>query len=100
VPGQQPVPGFHSGVPPYPRQTTDDDTRHPSRYSRGHPFGPVLPVIGMWILFALATRSADGAVAFLITVVLLVTVASIGRRPPRGPSGGQGGPPAGPGGPQ
>jgi len=40
----------------------------------------------MWILFALATRSAGGAVAFLIAVALLVTLASIGRRPPRGPS--------------
>jgi hypothetical protein len=42
----------------------------------------------MWILFALATRSAGGAVAFLIAVVLLVTLASAGRRPPRGPSDG------------
>jgi hypothetical protein len=100
VPGPHPVPGFQSGIPPYPRQTSEDDMRQPVRNSRGHPFGPVLPVIGMWILFALATRSADGAVAFLITVALLVTVASLGRRPPRGPSGGQGGPPAGRGGPQ
>jgi hypothetical protein len=90
VPGPQPVPGFHSGTPPYPRRADDD--MQPARYSRGHPFGPVLPVIGMWILFSLATRSADGAVAFLITVALLVTVSSIARRPPRGPSGGQGGP--------
>jgi hypothetical protein len=40
----------------------------------------------MWILFALATRSAGGAVAFLIAVVLLVALTSIGRRPPRGPT--------------
>jgi hypothetical protein len=100
VPGSQPVPGFRPGTPPYPRQSTEDDMRQPARYSRGHPFGPVLPIVGMWILFSLATRSADGAIAFLITVVLLVTISSIARRPPRGPSGGQGGPPVGRGGPQ
>jgi len=102
APGQhpQPVPGFHSGTPPYPRRANEDDMRQPSPYSRGHPFGPVLPVIGMWVLFALATRSAGGAIAFLVAVALLVTLSSIGRRPPRGPSGGQGGPPIGRGGPQ
>lgn len=98
-PGRQPVPGFHSGVPPYPRPAPEDDMRQPVRYPR-HPFGPVLPVVGMWVLFALATRSADGAVAFLITVVLIVTITAVGRRPPRGPSGGPGGPPASRSGPQ
>ncbi len=64
------------GVPPDPR----------SRQPRTRPFAPVIPVVGMWMLFALATRSAGGAVAFLIAVALLVTLASVGRRPPRGPS--------------
>jgi len=41
----------------------------------------------MWVLFALATRSAGGAVAFIIAIALLVALASVGRRPPRGPSG-------------
>jgi hypothetical protein len=72
-------------VPPYPPQApSSPDMR--SRQPRPRPFAPVVPVVGMWILFALATRSAGGAVAFLIAVALLVTLTSIGRRPPRGPS--------------
>jgi len=43
----------------------------------------------MWVLFALATRSAGGALAFIIAVALLVALSSVGRRPPRGPSGGR-----------
>jgi hypothetical protein len=88
-PGQ--VPGVPpAGMPlgpqapaPYPPQAPPDMR---SRQPRPRPFAPVVPVVGMWILFALATRSAGGAVAFLIAVALLVTLASIGRRPPRGPS--------------
>lgn len=88
-------PGQAPGVPPagmplgpqppapYPPQAPPDMR---SRQPRPRPFAPVVPVVGMWILFALATRSAGGAVAFLIAVALLVTLASIGRRPPRGPS--------------
>lgn len=57
------------------------------RRGSGRPFGPVLPVVGMWVLFALATRSAGGAVAFIIAIALLVALSSLGRRPPRGPSG-------------
>src|SRR5215472_11493468 len=45
------------------------------RRGSGRPFGPVLPVVGMWVLFALATRSAGGAVAFIIAIALLVTLA-------------------------
>jgi hypothetical protein len=75
--GQQPP-----AVPPYPPPPADMHSRQP----RPRPFAPVVPVVGMWILFALATRSAGGAVAFLIAVALLVMLASIGRRPPRGPS--------------
>jgi hypothetical protein len=72
-------------VPPYPPQApAPPDMR--SRQPRSRPFAPVVPVVGMWILFALATRSAGGAVAFLIAVALLVTLTSIGRRPPGGPS--------------
>jgi hypothetical protein len=76
--GQQPP-----AVPPYPPPGPPDMR---SRQPRTRPFAPVIPVVGMWILFALATRSAGGAVAFLIAVALLVTLASIGRRPPGGPS--------------
>jgi hypothetical protein len=77
-PGQQ-VPG----VPPYSGpQAPEPRSPHP----RTRPFAPVIPVVGIWILFALATRSAGGAIAFIIAVALLVTLASVGRRPPRGPS--------------
>ncbi len=76
--------GHHPpGVAPYSRPVPPDT---PSRQPRTRPFAPVIPVVGMWVLFALATRSAGGAVAFLIAVALLVTLASVGRRPPRGPS--------------
>jgi hypothetical protein len=68
---------------PYPPQTPPDMR---SRQPRPRPFATIVPVVGMWILFALATRSAGGAVAFLIAVAVLVTLASIGRRPPGGPS--------------
>jgi hypothetical protein len=77
------VPLGHQPPAPYPPQAPPDAR---SRQPRQRPFAPVVPVVGMWILFALATRSAGGAVAFLIAVALLVTLASIGRRPPRGPS--------------
>ena len=85
VPGVPPagMPLGHQPPAPYPPQAPPDPR---SRQPRPRPFAPVVPVVGMWILFALATRSAGGAVAFLIAVALLVTLASIGRRPPRGPS--------------
>jgi hypothetical protein len=85
VPGVPPAgtPLGHQAPAPYPPQAPPDVR---SRQPRPRPFAPVVPVVGMWILFALATRSAGGAVAFLIAVALLVTLASIGRRPPRGPS--------------
>lgn len=85
VPGVPPagMPLGHQPPAPYPPPAPPDMR---SRQPRPRPFAPVVPVVGMWILFALATRSAGGAVAFLIAVVLLVALASIGRRPPRGPS--------------
>jgi hypothetical protein len=85
VPGAPPagMPLGHQPPAPYPPAAPPDMR---SRQPRPRPFAPVVPVVGMWILFALATRSAGGAVAFLIAVALLVTLASIGRRPPRGPS--------------
>jgi len=43
-------------------------------------FGPVLPVVGIWVLFALAMRSEGGAVAFLLVMVLLMLVTAVGRR--------------------
>ena len=69
------------GVPPSGPQPPQPHSQHP----RPRPFAPVIPVVGIWILFALATRSAGGAIAFIIAVALLVTLASVGRRPPRGP---------------
>jgi hypothetical protein len=78
--GQQPP-----GVPP-PHAVPQPPEAH-SRQPRPRPFAPVIPVVGIWVLFALATRSAGGAIAFIIAVALLVTLASVGRRrPPRGPS--------------
>lgn len=103
-PGAQPAgalsPAAYSpGVLPGPGQPDDPSRSRPrpaaledmpsERRGSGRPFGPVLPVVGMWVLFALATRSAGGAVAFIIAIALLVTLASVGRRPPRGPSGGR-----------
>ena len=70
------VPPYSGQRPPQPR----------SQQPRTRPFAPVIPVVGIWILFALATRSAGGAIAFIIAVALLVTLASVSRRPPRGPS--------------
>jgi Domain of unknown function (DUF1707) len=85
VPGMPPtgMPLGHQPPVPYPPAVPPDMR---SRQPRPRPFAPVVPVVGMWILFALATRSAGGAVAFLIAVALLVTLASVGRRPPRGPT--------------
>jgi hypothetical protein len=42
--------------------------------------GPVLPVLGIWVLFALATRSVAGAVIFVIAVVMIATFAAAARR--------------------
>ncbi|HEX4831377.1 MAG TPA: DUF1707 domain-containing protein [Trebonia sp.] len=99
VPGQGSFPGPapYPGAPPYPgpypfpvsrtsgQPAASQPPSPPQR--RGRSFGPVLPVVAMWVLFAMATRSAGGAIAFLIAVALLVALSSIGRRPPRGPSG-------------
>ncbi len=70
-PSARPVAGSHLSQP-----TTGNVP--PARPRGG--FGPVLPVVSMWILFALATRSVGGAVVFLIAVVTIVTLASIARR--------------------
>jgi hypothetical protein len=80
-------PGMPPADPSQSRPAALEDMPSERRGS-ARPFGPVLPVVGMWVLFALATRSAGGAVAFIIAIALLVTLASVGRRPPRGPSGG------------
>jgi hypothetical protein len=93
-PGVQP-PGsaFPGAQPPgsqYPGQPPADRSLPPARHRRGHPYGPLLPVVGMWVLFALAARSTGGAILFLVAVALLVALTSIGRRPARG---GPGGPP-------
>jgi hypothetical protein len=86
VPGIQQFPGAQPGtgsqpaseLPPYLSQPTSGNM--PPSARTGPRLGPVLPVVSMWILFALATRSAGGAVVFLIAVVTIVTLASIGRR--------------------
>lgn len=84
LPGMSPADPSRSRPRPAALEDMPSERRGPAR-----PFGPVLPVVGMWVLFALATRSAGGAVAFIIAIALLVTLASAGRRPPRGPSGGR-----------
>jgi hypothetical protein len=91
-PAPHPYPGAQPDglVGPQPRQLQDADDGSSPAQRRGHPFSPVLPVVGMWVLFALATRSAGGAIAFLVVMALLVAVSSVGRHP-RGPSGGQDG---------
>ena len=79
-PGQQPVAGPPpaGGLPPSAGQPTTGNVPPPAR---PHPrLGPVIPVVSMWILFALATRTVGGAVVFLIAVVTVVTLASIARR--------------------
>ena len=91
--GQHPLaPPSVPGAPPtgwqQPRPPQAGGALPPSQQGRGRPFGPVLPIVGMWMLFALATRSAGGAIFFLVAVVLLAALTTIGRRPPRGPSGG------------
>jgi hypothetical protein len=86
VPGAQQVPGVQPGtgsqpaseLPPYLGQPTMGNMP-PSERPRPR-LSPVLPVVSMWILFALATRSAGGAVVFLIVVVTIVTLTSISRR--------------------
>lgn len=83
-PGMSPADPSRSHPRPAALEDMPSERRGPAR-----PFGPVLPVVGMWVLFALATRSAGGAVAFIIAIALLVALASVGRRPPRGPSGGR-----------
>jgi hypothetical protein len=47
---------------------------------RARVVGPLVPIVAMWVLFALAARSDGGAIAFLIAVVVLVALASVGRR--------------------
>ncbi|HEX3962846.1 MAG TPA: DUF1707 domain-containing protein [Trebonia sp.] len=80
LPGAEPVAGPPpaTGLPPHVSQPM---TRNVPPPVRPRPrLGPVLPVVSMWILFALATRSIEGAVVFLVAVVTIVTLASIARR--------------------
>ena len=80
VPGAQPGTGSQpaSELPPYLSRPTTGDMP-PSMRPRPR-LAPVLPIVSMWILFALATRTAGGAVVFLIAVVTIVTLASVTRR--------------------
>jgi hypothetical protein len=85
-PGAPPLPDALSGapsqpptgLPPHPSRPPGG-SMPPSGRPRGR-LGPVLPVMGMWILFALATRSIGGAVVFCIAVVVIVTLASHGHK--------------------
>jgi len=101
VPGTRLAPEGHPLAPPgspapgtlypgrqQPGQPQPGGALPPAQQGRGHPFGPVLPIVGMWVVFALATRATGGAIFFFVAIVLLAALSSIGRRPPRGPSGG------------
>lgn len=89
-----PAPGASQPRPPQlagdqdPQPMLDD--MPPQRPHPGRAFTPVLPVLGMWMLFAFATRSAGGALVFVIAIVVLMVLTSIGRRrPPRDPGNRQ-----------
>jgi hypothetical protein len=73
--GQPPEPG----QPPQPGQSLQPGQpgRPPQRASG---LSPILPVVGMWVLFALVLRSDGGGIAFLIALVVLVVLVSAGRR--------------------
>jgi hypothetical protein len=79
-PGSQPVAGPQpaSGLPPHAGQAATGNMPPPARPRPR--LGPVVPVVSMWILFALASKTVGGAVIFLIAVVTVVTLASIARR--------------------
>lgn len=81
-----PVPGAggpgQPDVPPAPGASVPPDQEMippSSGERRGRPFALVVPVT-MWVLVALATRSVEGAMFFIVALVLLVTFSSIGRR--------------------
>lgn len=71
TPQQRIVPPPPPPVPP--RQA-------PVRPGNRSPWPPVLPFVAIWILFALGTRSSDGALAGLIIVMALLLFTSIARR--------------------
>ena len=78
-PGVPPAAGSQpaTGLPPHLSES-DPGSVPPSARPRPR-VGPLLPVVSMWILFALATRSVGGMVVFLVAVVVVVTLASIAR---------------------
>jgi hypothetical protein len=80
VPDTQPGAGSQSpsGLPPHLSRPGGGNLP-PSGRPRGR-LGPVLPIMGMWMLFAVASHSVGGAVVFFIAVVVIVTLASAGRR--------------------
>ena len=84
-PGQPPYP-FQlpgNGQPPQPgRPLQQGQQGRPPQ--RGRSIGPFLPLVGMWVLFAALVRTDGGAIVFLIAVVVLVVLASAGRRGGRG----------------
>jgi hypothetical protein len=79
-PGAQPVAESQPAtrLPPHVSQPTTDNLPPSARRRAG--LGPVLPVVMMWTLFALATRSVGGAIIFLIFVGAVVMIALIARR--------------------
>jgi hypothetical protein len=84
-PGQPPYP-FQlpgAGEPPQPGQPLQQG-QPGGPPQRGRVVGPFLPLVGMWVLFAVLARTDGGAIVFLIAVVVLVVLASVGRRGGRG----------------
>ena len=83
-PGQPPYPFQLPGAsePPQPDQPLQQGQqgRPPQR---GRVAGPFLPIVGMWVLFAVLVRTDGGAVIFLIAMVVLV-VLTAARRGGRG----------------
>jgi hypothetical protein len=80
-PGQPPYPYQPpaTGQPPRPGQPLQPGQQGRPPERRGM-IGPLLPLVGMWVLFAAIARTDGGAIIFLIAVVVLVVLASAGRR--------------------
>jgi hypothetical protein len=80
-PGQPPYPFQLPGAdqPPQPGQPVQQGQPERPPQRRGV-VAPLLPLVGMWVLFAVLARTDGGAVVFLIAVVVLVVLASVGRR--------------------
>jgi hypothetical protein len=83
------IPGRETAVPPgsaMPEQLRPPgaprslQTPRPARPGTRGPWSPAVPFVAIWILFALGTRSPDGALAGLIVVGALLLFTSLTRR--------------------